>query len=156
MISSITSLEIISVLCKAKSEWRVPSETLAMRPDPNIFLWIAVSVDGAAAVNPNRIKIRLGNDLSTFPIKGIPVFSNGPKSVLKNPPDYPILCNSVFDKFILAAELLVKVLWSLETCVLVNNTLRGKLVSSFESPITFERYKRNFQSYFSVIFYSRF
>ena len=33
------------------------------------------------------------NGLSTFPIKGNPGFSIGPKSLPKNPPDAPILCN---------------------------------------------------------------
>ena len=65
----------------------------------------------------------LANDLSTFPIKGKPVFSNGPKSLPKNPPDCPILCNWVFDSFILAEELFAKALRSLKTCVSVNNNL---------------------------------
>ena len=53
---------------------------------------MAASVADAAAVNPNGIKAPLANGLSAFPIKGNPVFSNGPKSLPKNPPDYPILC----------------------------------------------------------------
>ena len=52
-----------------------------------------MSVADAAAVNPNGIKTFLVNGLSTFPIKGNPVFSNGPKSLPQNPPDYPILSN---------------------------------------------------------------
>ena len=52
MISFISSLEIINVvLHEAKSEGSAWSETLATRPDPNIFLWIAVA--DADAVNPN-------------------------------------------------------------------------------------------------------
>ena len=35
-----------------------------------------------AAVNPNGIKTLLANGLSTFPIKGNPVFSHGPKKLL--------------------------------------------------------------------------
>ena len=62
----------------------------AVLPDPNISLWIAASVTDAAAVNPNDIKTLLANGLSTFPIKGDPVFSNGTKSP-KNPRDCPIL-----------------------------------------------------------------
>ena len=42
IISFISSLEIIIVV----------------KPDPNIFLWIAASVADAAAVNPNGIKIK--------------------------------------------------------------------------------------------------
>ena len=84
MISLISSLEILSV---------------AM-PDPNIFLWIAAFVADAAAVYPNGIKTLLANGFSTFPIKENPAFSNGTKSLLRNPPDWPILCNWVFDNFI--------------------------------------------------------
>ena len=76
MISFISSLEIIVV------------------SDPNIFLQIAViAITDAAAVNPNGIKTLFVNGLSTFTIKGYPVFSNGPKILPKNPPDCPILCN---------------------------------------------------------------
>ena len=47
-----------------------------------------------------------------------------------------------FDNFILADELFAKALQGLETYVSVDNNLRGKLVSSLESPITFdERFK---------------
>ena len=77
MISVISSLEIINVV----------------KPDPNIFLWIAASVAAAAAVNPNGIKTLLANGCSTFFIKGKQVFSNGPRSLPRNPPDYHILCN---------------------------------------------------------------
>ena len=54
---------------------------------------MAASFADAAAVNPNGIKTLLGNDLITFSIKIYVVFSNGPKSLHKNPPDCPILCN---------------------------------------------------------------
>ena len=66
-----------------------------------LFLWIAASVTDAADVNPNGIKTLLANGLSTFPIKGNPVFSNGRKSLRKNPPDCHVLCNWVFDNFML-------------------------------------------------------
>ena len=46
-----------------------------------------------AAVNPNGIKTLLANGISTFFIKGNPVFSLGPKSPPKNPPDCSILCS---------------------------------------------------------------
>ena len=46
-----------------------------------------------AAINPNDTKALLANGLTTFPIKGNPVLSNGPKSLPKNPPDCPVLCN---------------------------------------------------------------
>ena len=67
-----------------------------------------MSVADATTVNPNVIKTLLASGLSIFPIKGNPVFSNGPKSLPKNPPDYPILCNNVFDNFILVDELFKK------------------------------------------------
>ena len=82
-------------------------------------------------------KTHLANGLIKFPIEGNPVFSNGPESLPKNPPDCLILCNWVFDNFILTEELFAKALWSLETCVLVNNNLYGKLIPSLGSPITF-------------------
>ena len=72
MISFISSFEIINVVVHGpKSEGR---------PDPNIFLWIFASLGAAAAaaaVNPNGIKKLLANGLSTFFIKGNPVFNNG-------------------------------------------------------------------------------
>ena len=107
---------------------------------------LAASVTDAAAANPNGIKTLLANGLSTFFIKGNPVFSNGPKSLLKNPPDCPMLCNQLFDNFILAKELFSKALQTFETCVC------RKLFSSLESPTIFDK----IFSYFSTIFYSRF
>ena len=35
-------------------------------PDPNFFLWIAVSAVDGAAVNPNYTKTLLGNGSSTY------------------------------------------------------------------------------------------
>ena len=46
-----------------------------------------------AAVNPSDTKALLVNGLSTFLIKDKPVFSNGPRSVPKNPPNCTILGN---------------------------------------------------------------
>ena len=122
-ISFNFSLENINVVRFAKSEVCIP--------DPNIFWWIAV------AVNPNGETL-LTNGLNTFSTKGNPVFSNGCKSLPKNPHDSPILCNWVFDNFILAEELFAKDLWSLKTCALVNNYLCRKLFSPLESPTTFQ------------------
>ena len=82
MISFISSFEIISIVtCEAKYEER--------RPDPNTFLRIAAS----AAANHNVIKTLLVNGLNTFFLKGKPIFSNGPKSLPRNSPDFPTLCN---------------------------------------------------------------
>ena len=83
MISFISSLLIIiSVVCFVKSKRCIL--------DPNIFLWISASTVDAAIVYPNGIKTLLANGLSTFPIKGNPVFSNGPKSLPKDPPGCPV------------------------------------------------------------------
>ena len=103
-----------------------------------VLLWLAGSVAVAAAVNPNGIKTLWANYLSTFFIKGNPVFSNGSKSLPGNPPDWLILCNWVFGNFILAEELFAKALWNFETWVFVNNNLCGKLFLSSESPKTFD------------------
>ena len=75
-----------------------------------MFLWIAASVADTAAVNPNGIKMLLANGLSTFHIKGKLVFSNGLKSLPKNPPACPIFYNWVIDNSILANELFAKAL----------------------------------------------
>ena len=95
MVSSVSSLEIINVVL----------------PDPNIFLWIAGPVADATAVNPNSVKMLLASGLGTFRFKGNPVFSNGPKTLPKNPPDCLILCKWAFDYSILADESFAK--WKL-------------------------------------------
>ena len=57
----------------------------------------------------------------------------------KSYPNCTILDSWVFDNFILADELSAQALWSTETCPsLNNNNLCGKLVSSVESPTTFD------------------
>ena len=67
---------------------------------------------------------------------------NGPRSLPKNPSNCIILGNWVFDNVILADEPFAKALRRLETCVPVNNTLCGKLVSSLGSPVRFsDRFK---------------
>ena len=71
---------------------------------------MAASVADAAAVNPNGIKTVLANGLSTFLIKDNPFFSNAPQRLLKNLPHCPILCNLVFDNFILVDEPFAKAL----------------------------------------------
>ena len=53
-------------------------------------------------------------------------------------PDCTILDNLVFEKFTLADEPFEKALQNLKTCVSVNNSLFGKLVSSLESPVKFD------------------
>ena len=53
----------------------------------------------------------------------------------RTPSNCTILNNWVFENFILPGEPFVKTLRIFETCVSVNNTLCGKLVSSLEFPI---------------------
>ena len=107
------------------------------------------SVTDDAAVNLNGIKTLLTNGFSSFFIKGNAFVSNGPKSLPKDPADCPILCNWIFDTYKLVDELFAKTLRSFEVCVLVNNSLCGKLFSSLESPATFdERFKVNLVSFF--------
>ena len=53
-------------------------------PYPNIFLWMFASVVDTVAFNSKGIKTLLANGLSTFPVKGNPVVSNGPKSIPEN------------------------------------------------------------------------
>ena len=67
-----------------------------------------MSVVDAATVNPYGIETLLTNGLSKVFIKGNPVFGNDPKSLPKNFPDCPILCNWVFDNFISARNHLQK------------------------------------------------
>ena len=95
---------------------------------------MAASVADAAAVNPNGIETLLANGLNKFSIKGNPIFCNVPESLPKNPPHCHILCNWVFDNFILVEELFGKSLRSFEIYVLVINNLRAKLFSSLKSP----------------------
>ena len=66
---------------------------LLLLPDPKIFLCIPASAADAAAVNPKSIKTLLANGLITFFIRGNPVYSNGPKSLPRNPPDCIIFDN---------------------------------------------------------------
>ena len=70
------------------------------------FLCIPASAADATVVNPNGIKKAFGaNGLSTFFISGNPVFSNGPKSLLRNPRECIILDIWVFDNSISVDDL---------------------------------------------------
>ena len=81
-------------------------------------------------------------------VLGYPIFSYGKNILPKNSPDCHITCNWVFDNFILAEEPFPKALQSLETCVLVNNNLYGKLFSPLESPATFKEILKLLQYHF--------
>ena len=70
-MSSISSFDIISVLvCH-----------------PKIFSYIPSSTADAAVVNPKGLKTVLASGLITFLIRSNPVFSNGPRSLRRMPPD---------------------------------------------------------------------
>ena len=58
----------------------------------DFFMYPASAAD-AAAVNLNGIKTLLANALITFFINGNPTFSNGWRSLPRNPPDWIILDN---------------------------------------------------------------
>ena len=104
MIPFISLLENVKVILRRANFWGCEVKSEGQRPDRNIFLWIAASIADSAAVNPNGTKLLLANGLSAVPIKGNPVFNNGPKSLPRNSPDCPVLCNWAFGYFILADE----------------------------------------------------
>ena len=64
----------------------------------------------------------------TFFIGGNRVFSNGPRSLPRNPPYCIILDSWDFDSLILTDKLFAKALRRFATCLLINNILFGKLV----------------------------
>ena len=63
---------------------------------------LCIPAAAAGAVNPIGIKMILAYVLSTFFNKRKPVFSNGLRSVPRNPPNRTFLDNWVGDNFILA------------------------------------------------------
>ena len=63
-------------------------------PDLKLFLYILASVADANAVKPDGIKTLLANSLIEFFVNDNPAFSNGPRSIQRNPPDCIILDNS--------------------------------------------------------------
>ena len=56
------------------------------------------------------------------------VFSNGPRSVPKNPPDYIILDKRASDSLTSVDKQLAKALQRFAICLLVNNNSCGKLI----------------------------
>ena len=95
----------------------------------------------------------LDNGWSTFDINEKTVFSNGSRSLPRNPLVCIILCNCIFDSFILADELFTKALQIFATCLLVNNNSCRKLVLPLELPIMFDdNFKVNSFAFFVVDF----
>ena len=92
----------------------------------------------------NLLPINLGIDSN-------PLISGPVDSYRANHPDCIILDNCVYEDFILADEPFTKALRISQTCVIVNNNLHEKLVSSLEFPITFnERFKVTSVAFFIV------
>ena len=86
--------DIISViLCKASSSKDEGRRTKEAYLTLRFFLCIPASAADAAAVSPNVIKTLLANGMITFFIHGNPVFSDGPRSLPRNPPDCTIIDN---------------------------------------------------------------
>ena len=84
MISCISLFEIINVVSCAKSKG-CEANIHGHIADPRIILCIPVSAaDAVAAVNLNGIKTLLVNGFSTYFFKTKPVFSNGPRNLLRN------------------------------------------------------------------------
>ena len=54
---------------------------------PTRELFLCISASAAVPVHPNSMKKILDDSLSTFFIKCKPVFSNGPRRLLRNPPN---------------------------------------------------------------------
>ena len=115
------------------------------------FLCIPASAAAAAAVNPNGTKTLLANGLITIFINGKPLFSNGQRSLPRNPPDCAILDNWVVDSLILAHKLYENSLRRFATCLWANNDLCGKLVSSLELSIIFDDNLKLLQSHFLLV-----
>ena len=90
-------IAIIVLLCKAEDEgWST---------DPKSFSCIPASACDAAVVNLNGIKMLPANGFITFFIGGNPVFSNGLRSLPRNPPYCIILDIWVFDNLIWVDDL---------------------------------------------------
>ena len=98
----ISSFDIISIVTFGAED----EERWQRRPDYTIFLCIPASAADAAAVNSKGIKTLLANGLIIFFINGSPVFSNGPRSLPRNPANCIILDNWVFDNLISVDDLL--------------------------------------------------
>ena len=93
----------------------------------------------------------LFNGWSTFDINEKTVFSNGWRSLPRNPPDCIYLCNCIFDSFILADEIFTKALQIFATCLLVNKNSCRKLVLPLKLPIMFDdNFKVNSFAFFVV------
>ena len=83
MISFISSFEIIKGIVRCDKSNEIV--------EPRIFLLIPMSAADTGAVNTNGIKMFAANDISTFFIKGNPVFINGSRRLPRNPPYYTVV-----------------------------------------------------------------
>ena len=111
--------------------------------------------------NPNGVKALLTIGVSTFPTKGEPLFGNGSRSMPKNFSQFSYFIFILFyfiilfyirnsDNVTLFDELFIKTLRILKACVLVNNNLCGKVVSSTELLIAFNESFKNSSGQFFI------
>ena len=94
-------------------------------PNSNIFLCIPASATDAAAVYPKVIKTLLENGLITLFISSNSVFGNGPSNLPRNPTDYIVLDNWVFDSQLSVDKWFEIALRRFGTCLLVDNNYQG-------------------------------
>ena len=114
-MSFISSFDIISIVLLREAESEV------CLPDPKIFLCIpALQLMLLQLILTETL---LANGLIIFFINGNPVFSNGPRSLPRNPPDCIILDILVFDNLISVDDLSAKTLRRFATWLLINNNL---------------------------------
>ena len=99
-------------------------------PDPKIILCIPSLAVLTAAVNPYGINPLLIKGVSTIFINGNSTFTNGPRSLPRNPSDSIVLDTWVFDNFMNLNVPFMRTLQRPATCLSVNNELCGKVVSS--------------------------
>ena len=124
-------------------------------PEPKICFHVLASSADVSVVSLNDIKTLLSDVLRATFIKGYPDFSNGWRTLPRNPPKRTILDSWFFDNFTLVDELLGNALQILKTCLSVNNNLFGKFVSLLEPSITFCETFKTFllRSLFLILIY---
>ena len=99
IIFFISLLHIISVVATE------PEATNPGALDPKILLWIPAYAADAAVVYPNANNTPLANNVSTFLMNGNLTFSNGLRSLPKNPSNSIILNSRLFDNSLSFDEL---------------------------------------------------
>ena len=93
--------------------------------DSSIILWITASAFDAAAVNSNGTNRIVANSICAFFINSKPSYINGPRRLLKNPLNWILLENWVFDNSVSTDELFAKAYYR-PACLSVDERLYGK------------------------------